>query len=430
MRRVHTYEPGKVGEDIALGVRFVDGDGDGVEVSAAIVSIWDADENLVVTDQPVTMLSAYEGEYLWTPTAPGRYTGEWHDLLGERDGFSSDFVIDIQRRIGVQGEFVAEDADEAPLALQRIDLGVHTVPEGSAAGELVAITAEGVADTYATRAAGDPVAADAVIRAKISDTTAWLAQVATVEGLSGLTAGALLYLGVDGAITHDQTTTDGELDQCVGEALSETRAVLWTLDRGTVVGLYAEADGVTAALALKAPLASPALTGNPTAPTQLQADDSTRLATTAYVRAAISALLAGVSSAFDTLAEIATELAAKLSLSGGRMTGALGTTIGTFAPSAGAASLDATARNVFASTAAITQATLLTITGGQDGDIITVHLAQDATGYAVTFAAAGRTVVYMEGAVPTTASKAVDCTCAFVTVNGVAQVRVHSTVGA
>ncbi len=35
---------------------------------------------------------------------------------------------------------------------------------------------------------------------------------------------------------------------------------------------------------LKAPLASPVLTGNPTAPTQSASDDSTRLATTAFVK--------------------------------------------------------------------------------------------------------------------------------------------------
>jgi len=39
---------------------------------------------------------------------------------------------------------------------------------------------------------------------------------------------------------------------------------------------------MTTALALKAPLASPALTGNPTAPTQSQGDNSTKIATTAY----------------------------------------------------------------------------------------------------------------------------------------------------
>jgi len=42
--------------------------------------------------------------------------------------------------------------------------------------------------------------------------------------------------------------------------------------------------GVKAALDLKAPLASPALTGNPTAPTQSVSDNSTKLATTAFVK--------------------------------------------------------------------------------------------------------------------------------------------------
>jgi len=45
------------------------------------------------------------------------------------------------------------------------------------------------------------------------------------------------------------------------------------------------ASSVTSALALKAPLASPALTGNPTAPTQSASNNSTRIATTAFVKA-------------------------------------------------------------------------------------------------------------------------------------------------
>lgn len=44
---------------------------------------------------------------------------------------------------------------------------------------------------------------------------------------------------------------------------------------------------VTNALALKAPLASPALTDSPTAPTQAQFDSSTKLATTAFVQRAL-----------------------------------------------------------------------------------------------------------------------------------------------
>ncbi len=42
-------------------------------------------------------------------------------------------------------------------------------------------------------------------------------------------------------------------------------------------------------LALKAPLASPTFTGNPAAPTQTQADNSTKLATTAYVDTGLAA---------------------------------------------------------------------------------------------------------------------------------------------
>jgi hypothetical protein len=45
------------------------------------------------------------------------------------------------------------------------------------------------------------------------------------------------------------------------------------------------ASSVTSSLALKAPLASPALTGNPTAPTQATSNNSTRIATTAFVKA-------------------------------------------------------------------------------------------------------------------------------------------------
>jgi hypothetical protein len=49
------------------------------------------------------------------------------------------------------------------------------------------------------------------------------------------------------------------------------------------------ATTVTNALALKAPLASPALTGDPTAPTPAPGDNDTSIATTAFVQAALGA---------------------------------------------------------------------------------------------------------------------------------------------
>lgn len=58
--------------------------------------------------------------------------------------------------------------------------------------------------------------------------------------------------------------------------------------KAALVHTHAEADvtGLVADLALKAPLASPALTGTPTAPTAAVGTNTTQVATTAYVRAA------------------------------------------------------------------------------------------------------------------------------------------------
>ena len=89
-------------------------------------------------------------------------------------------------------------------------------------------------------------------------------------------------------------------------------------------------DGLQTALDGKAALASPALTGNPTAPTQSANNNSTRIATTAYVQTEIADLIGGAPGALDTLNELAaaidddasyastitTALAGKLSTSG------------------------------------------------------------------------------------------------------------------
>ena len=58
----------------------------------------------------------------------------------------------------------------------------------------------------------------------------------------------------------------------------------------------------------KAPIESPSLTGTPTAPTAAQGTNNTQIATTAYVRAAISALVGSSPEALDTLNELAAAL--------------------------------------------------------------------------------------------------------------------------
>ena len=86
-----------------------------------------------------------------------------------------------------------------------------------------------------------------------------------------------------------------------------------------------------------APLASPALTGVPTAPTAAANTNTTQIATTAYVQTEITDLIGGAPGALDTLNELATALAndasysttittalaTKLPLAGGTMSGAI-----------------------------------------------------------------------------------------------------------
>ena len=86
-----------------------------------------------------------------------------------------------------------------------------------------------------------------------------------------------------------------------------------------------------------APLASPALTGVPTAPTAASNTNTTQVATTAYVQNEISELIDAAPGALDTLNELAaalgddanfattvtTALGTKLPLAGGTMTGAI-----------------------------------------------------------------------------------------------------------
>ncbi|EJK1104962.1 phage tail protein [Escherichia coli] len=62
------------------------------------------------------------------------------------------------------------------------------------------------------------------------------------------------------------------------------------------------------ALALKAPLSSPELTGTPTAPTAAQSVNNTQIATTAFVKSAIAGMVGSAPAALDTLNELAAAL--------------------------------------------------------------------------------------------------------------------------
>lgn len=73
------------------------------------------------------------------------------------------------------------------------------------------------------------------------------------------------------------------------KSISGSSNTLSNIPQSAVTSLTTDISTINASLATKAPLASPALTGNPTATTQTQGDNSTKLATTAYVDTAAAA---------------------------------------------------------------------------------------------------------------------------------------------
>ena len=73
---------------------------------------------------------------------------------------------------------------------------------------------------------------------------------------------------------------------------------IYTSDMSTTVDaklgeLEGDVTSMETEMAGKAPLASPALTGTPTAPTPATADNSTKIATTAFVQAVVADLGGG-----------------------------------------------------------------------------------------------------------------------------------------
>jgi hypothetical protein len=156
------------------------------------------------------------------------------------------------------------------------------------------------------------------------------------------------------ALTGAITATDIANDTITNAKINTAAAIDWTklgissTVSSTEIGYV---DGVTSAIQTQldsklatatasstyAPLASPALTGTPTAPTATAGTSTTQVATTAFVGTAVSNLVASAPSTLDTLNELATALgndaafsttvtnsiATKLPLAGGTMSGAI-----------------------------------------------------------------------------------------------------------
>lgn len=104
---------------------------------------------------------------------------------------------------------------------------------------------------------------------------------------------------------HPQYTTSAELTAAVDAAIA--LVIVDSIADGDATHAPSR-NAVFDALALKAPLNSPALTGTPTAPTAAPGTNTTQVASTAFVEARVAQVINAAPAALDTLQELATAL--------------------------------------------------------------------------------------------------------------------------
>jgi len=136
------------------------------------------------------------------------------------------------------------------------------------------------------------------------------------------------FAGTTGKIGKDSGIKASDLIAGPASAVADNIATF----NGTT-GKLAKDSGV--AVSSLAPKASPTFTGTPAAPTAAPGTNTTQLATTGFVKAAIDVVLGGVSAAFDTLAEIAAAMMQKVTDNLGMTAGFTATAVNDGAKSSG-----------------------------------------------------------------------------------------------
>jgi hypothetical protein len=149
--------------------------------------------------------------------------------------------------------------------------------------------------------------------ANVSDLTASAAELNTLDGITASTSELNLLDGVTATtaelnILDGVTATAAELNILDGATVSTAELNLLDGVTATTTELnYVDGvtSGIQAQLDDKAPLASPALTGVPTAPTATAGTNTTQVATTAFVGTAVSNLVGSAPELLNTLQELA-----------------------------------------------------------------------------------------------------------------------------
>jgi hypothetical protein len=223
------------------------------------------------------------------------------------------------------------DALKAPLESPTFT-GTVTLPSGTVTSEMIADGAIVNADIDASAAIVDTKLATITTASKVANsaTTATDANTASAivarDASGNFTAGTITAALTGNASTATTLATarniagqsfDGSANISIAPTdltgVTSTAAEINILDGATLsVTELNYVDGVTSAIQTqldnKAPLASPALTGTPTAPTASAVTNDTQIATTAFVATAVANLVDSAPAALNTLDELANAL--------------------------------------------------------------------------------------------------------------------------
>ena len=225
-------------------------------------------------------------QHINTGTNPSDGTGDGLRTALEKVNANFDEVY-----AELEGVPTSEDISAA-VAAEATARGAAITTEVTARVAGDATNAAAITSEASTRAAADTTLASAIT----TETTARVAADAT--NAAAITSEASTRAAADttlaSAITTE-TTARVAADATNAAAITSEASTRAAADTANASAITAEASAREAAEALLAPLASPALTGAPTAPTAAPGTNTTQLANTAFVQAA----LAGAGSAIS-----------------------------------------------------------------------------------------------------------------------------------
>lgn len=139
---------------------------------------------------------------------------------------------------------------------------------------------------------------------------------ATTTVVGGVKAGTNLAVAGDGTLSVATATSSVQGVASFGTGLTVTAGVV-TANVVTVAGRTGSVTLTVSDVSGAAPLASPALTGTPTAPTATAGTNTTQIATTAFVTSAIGSLAPGGVTSFNTRTGAITLTTADVTNAGG-----------------------------------------------------------------------------------------------------------------